>query len=458
MTYDKSPDQSLPSNPRNIDKLGYKDAFHYTTVWKGKKVQKNISALAYKSGTGNAVALSLSTIDTGSHWDFVPNDDCHHKWYFSTNLTDEERQLKGFKLIIGESRRSPEILLLSKVDTRTCGPEGQGSREWFVDRMFSGTSSTIHHIFKKCIPLLADDEDDDIVNSLKVVLSFTGEMKILEKIQEEREEEQRRQQQASEQNEETSQDNEEDRDKEEATEWISKLSASKDFDNQFKQEVADATITSRTVDWIVAITTDSPFKEWTVGAAKKKIDKWLEGTGEGGEAKYRPYKSMTKASLKKILQERGDTTWRDSDSKLAFIKKILAPPESSTNPGTDESEDIHLDALAEIINKSFLQPLNDKAEKTAASIGHKNEITFIKSFCEKCLDDNDNCVDSKFAKITDISVYRPGLVKKKGSKFIKGSADGILAAKVSILLCCLFVCLETKLILLVVVLYRSTAL
>ena len=439
MTYGKAPDQSLPDHPRNIDALGYKDAFHYTTVWKGKKVQKNISALAYKSGTGNAVALSFSTVDTSSHWDLVPNDDSHHKWYFNTNLSDDERKMKGFKLIIGKKKEAAEQLLLSRVDPRTCGPEGQGSREWFVDRMFSGTSSTVHAVFKKCIPFLAEEEDDDTMSALKVVLSFTGKMDILEKIVADRQQQQEREQQQQNGNgngnmiqgdggDNEDQDN---RDKEEAQEWILKLSASKDLDEQFKKSIEDATITSATVEWILALTADTSFKEMSVGAAKKKIDKWLAGDGEAGEAKRRPYKNMQKTSLKRILQEKG-IAFKDTDNKAALIKNIVDPPaQPIVTPQDNEVE-----PLAELLHQSFLRPLNDKAERTAAATGHKNEVPFIRAFCEKCMDEQetedniDSSNNSEFRKFKDISIYRPGLVKKKGSKFAKGSADGILAAKV----------------------------
>ena len=90
MTFDKAGSE-LPEQPRNIDKLGYRDSFHYSTLWKGKEVQKRMSAIAYKSGTGNAVALSFSTIDSGFHWDMVPISDHHLKWYFLKDISRHEK-------------------------------------------------------------------------------------------------------------------------------------------------------------------------------------------------------------------------------------------------------------------------------------------------------------------------------------------------------------------------------
>ena len=119
----------MPDHPQNVDKKGYRDSFHFSTVWKGKKVQKTLSAVAYKSGTGNAVALSLSTLDSGSHWDMVPTKPHHQTWYFDNDLDDDERLMKGFSLLLGEGEQAGDLLLLSKVKPQTCGDEGQGSRE-----------------------------------------------------------------------------------------------------------------------------------------------------------------------------------------------------------------------------------------------------------------------------------------------------------------------------------------
>ena len=306
----------MPDHPRNVAKIGYKDAFHYTTVWKGKTVIKNISALAYKSGTGNAVALSLSTVDTGSHWDLIPNDDCNHKWYFSTSLTDEERKMKGFRLIIGPKRYAVELLLLTKVEPRTCGPEGQGSREWFVDRMFSGTSSTAHAIFKKAVPVLVKENDDEVMQALELVLSYTGEKNLIEKIQADQ------QQQADEDNNDSNQESgedEQDKDKEEAEEWIEKLSSSKDHDEDFKTALEDASITGRTADWIISLTYDTPFKELTAANAKKK----LTSCWEGQTKQQLVHTNVCQKILYKKLFERKTLHFITATTKLRSSRKFL---------------------------------------------------------------------------------------------------------------------------------------
>ena len=69
------------------------------------------------------------------------------KWYYSTTISELERKMKCFSVLLDANRQcSLETigqLILSKVDARTCG---QGSAEWFLDRSFSLTSSTVDGI------------------------------------------------------------------------------------------------------------------------------------------------------------------------------------------------------------------------------------------------------------------------------------------------------------------------
>ena len=102
-------------------------------------------------------------------------------------MPPEEKQMKGYNLLVGLRTKSAKSLILSKVDPQTCRLAGQGSREWFIDQIFSGTLSTIHSIFKKCIPLLvakADDKDKEIMNALQTVLLYIDNNKAMEKIKE----------------------------------------------------------------------------------------------------------------------------------------------------------------------------------------------------------------------------------------------------------------------------------
>ena len=80
--------------------------------------------------------------------------------------------MKGFDLLFGKSTEEIEELLLDLVVPRSCGSSGQGSKEWFLDRMFSGTSSQIHSLVEAAAPLMLAEEDldDNLRNSLEAVL------------------------------------------------------------------------------------------------------------------------------------------------------------------------------------------------------------------------------------------------------------------------------------------------
>ena len=93
--------------------------------------------------------------------------------------------MKGFELLVGAQTKSAESLLLSKMDPQTCGSAEQSSREWFIDQMFSGTSSTIYLIFKKCIPLLvakADGKNKEVMNAVHTVLLYIDNNTAMDKI------------------------------------------------------------------------------------------------------------------------------------------------------------------------------------------------------------------------------------------------------------------------------------
>ena len=79
--------------------------------------------------------------------------------------------MNGFDILVGSSLPEIETQLLSLVLPRTCGKEGQGSKEWFLDRMFSGTSYQIHALILAAGPLLL--ADDDIDNNVKKALQGT---------------------------------------------------------------------------------------------------------------------------------------------------------------------------------------------------------------------------------------------------------------------------------------------
>ena len=176
LTFDRPSDKQFPEKPLNIPLKGYRDAFFFSTAWKGKKAAKNLCAAAYRSGTGTSVGLSISSVDTTCSWDMNVANPSDLKWYYGNDLSPHERSMKGFVRIHGPQVWSEEQLLLSNVEPRTCGSRGQGSREWFLDRGFSGTSSTIFALIQALAPqvLNSNEEDEDLVKNFKTVLDFCG--------------------------------------------------------------------------------------------------------------------------------------------------------------------------------------------------------------------------------------------------------------------------------------------
>ena len=101
LTFDHPNNADFPAAPRNINKQGYHDAFHLQTKWKGKKHERLITGLAFQSGTGTSVALSLSTVNNDLHWDLVPKRGKDLKWYIDPDINEQDRLKKGFTWLIG---------------------------------------------------------------------------------------------------------------------------------------------------------------------------------------------------------------------------------------------------------------------------------------------------------------------------------------------------------------------
>ena len=104
----------------------------------------------------------------------IPTKNKDLRWYF--NLEDtHQRKMKGFDTLAGTSSLNAELALLDVVLPRTCGEAGQGTKEWFLDRMFSGTSSQIHHLVVAAAPFLSNDPSvaSDLKDALCDILKYT---------------------------------------------------------------------------------------------------------------------------------------------------------------------------------------------------------------------------------------------------------------------------------------------
>jgi hypothetical protein len=68
----------FPAKPLEIPKTGFKDSFYMETKWKGKKsASRKLACVGYRSGTGTAVSLILSSCLRWTHWDLVPLHNSH---------------------------------------------------------------------------------------------------------------------------------------------------------------------------------------------------------------------------------------------------------------------------------------------------------------------------------------------------------------------------------------------
>ena len=115
---------------------GHKDAFYRTLNWNNNV---RIRATAYKSGTGTAVSLAMSTVNHYPVFDLntaFPKD-CKH--YFDPTQSQASRNTRAFPVVAGSTSYIDSIHNLPIHPLTTV----QGDTSWFIMRKFSLTSSTV---------------------------------------------------------------------------------------------------------------------------------------------------------------------------------------------------------------------------------------------------------------------------------------------------------------------------
>lgn len=178
----------------------------------------------------------------------------------------------------------------------------------------------------------------------------------------------------------------------------------------------------------------------TATAATRKLEKWLEVLPKD----HRPFKKLTVAGMTKLAQSRGLRVQSRQKNDLLELLSSLSPPltagghprqqgqldtgENVSASSTSAAAPEALKPLINLIDWSFLRPQNSQQERQATRIGLRNEEPFLKAFWKCCIVATD---DNPFADVKVATLYRPGLVCQKGSRFIKGLADGLLVEKVS---------------------------
>ena len=131
---------------------GYKDAFYRTLNWDNNV---RIRATAYKSGTGTAVSLAMSTVHHYPVFDMnmaFPKD-CKH--YFDSTQSQALRDSRAFPVVAGSVDHIDLIHDLPIHPLTTV----QGDTSWFIMRKFSLTSSTVDKLITaRAMEILPDME------------------------------------------------------------------------------------------------------------------------------------------------------------------------------------------------------------------------------------------------------------------------------------------------------------
>jgi hypothetical protein len=174
LTFKHKGNAAFPLKPLDIPLEGFKDCYHMNTKWKGKQAAfRKLTCVGYRSGTGTAVSLAISSRYRRVQWDFVPQGNV--RWYHDSSLTDTDRKKKALTCLVGEDSmdiNDCQQLILDSMEPRTCA---QGTADWFVDRQLSGTSSTSAELVLAVASLIIiSEEEESIVEAFKTVLSYAG--------------------------------------------------------------------------------------------------------------------------------------------------------------------------------------------------------------------------------------------------------------------------------------------
>ena len=418
LTYGHHKNAPFPQKPLDIKKEGYRDAFTYQTIWRGRKLEKKITGLAFRSGTGTSVALSISTVNHDLHWDFVPINDKEMRWYCDQNLSDNERQMKGFTELVGTSSKPIEETLLALVVPRSCGASGQGSKEWFLDRMFSATSSQIHFLIHAAAPLLISN-GDDVKESLRVIVEFTKH-KGVNLADQPAEQENSTTDPNSNQNEEEKEEEKCEK-QQEAEDFIEKLTS---LDPQVSQSDNDfladlSSVSNETLSWMLHLLQKSspPLRDITRANSVKKINTWIKSPRS-----HRLLCLQTKTQLQAIAAKKRITVASNAN-KTNIIEKIV---EKSTEREDNTATSPDLFPLVAILKQSFLRPQQPRSERLAAQIGHRNEEKFLNEFFSLYTNKEFSFPDGSNDLLPLKVIFRPGLVAHKQNRFMKDSADGVV--------------------------------
>jgi len=147
---------------------GAKDVFYKTLKWGNAMIR----ATCYRTGTGTAVSLAMSTIHHGPLFDLNLSFPKDHKWYFNPTVLQDERNAKAFPVVAG----SDQYRIIKDLPIRPLTLV-QGDTVWFIMGQFSLTSSTVD----KCISSRCREitHEHDLRESYGTVLRAVDRMNLL---------------------------------------------------------------------------------------------------------------------------------------------------------------------------------------------------------------------------------------------------------------------------------------
>jgi hypothetical protein len=154
-TYDKMDRKKKDKFGRTqVQMKGYRDVWYKTLSFQHAKLR----ATCYRSGTGTAVSLAMTSIHHTQMFDFnlaFPKD---HKCYLDSKVGQRERNAKAFPCFAGNSDFI-SLILAAPVRPLTMA---QGDVAWFIFRLHSLTSSTVDCLARaRASEIIPDHEKRD---------------------------------------------------------------------------------------------------------------------------------------------------------------------------------------------------------------------------------------------------------------------------------------------------------
>jgi hypothetical protein len=318
--------------------------------------------------------LIASSVYRRDHFDMTPVAEIDQSWYHDKDLSKFDRQKKALTLLVGQHDDEYARDLFARVEPRTCS---QGTAEWFVDRQFSGTSSTMCSIILSVAPLIDETKEPELYEAFRTVLEYAGVQDMLLGSFAREEEQQAAAARLARDT--ASSDSDVD---EEATDpksiaikWIARLTDPLvHYDEDFKEQALKDLNTVREnldmLQWMQSILkqTGDDKRSSTVNATQKFFKDWLLK-----EKSRRPFEPLTIAALKKMALAAGIAV---KGKKPEIIDELVKPRSQQTQAEAPSSP--LLQPYITMFKQSFLRAQKSGEDRSAAAIGHRNVEPFLK--------------------------------------------------------------------------------